>query len=755
MVRNAQEEGTSRLGFATAACILTAVVAWLALGAGHPPPPQPRSAPADRFSALRAMEHVEVLARAPRPVGTAAHAAAAEYLVAQLEALGLETQMQETTWLSGAASRRQGAVRVRNILARREGRASRGALLLMAHYDSQPQTFGAGDDAAGVATILEVLRAVVAEEPMANELVVAITDAEELGLYGAEAFVAQHPWFERVRRTLNFEGRGQTGVALMFETATGGLESARDLARQAPFPAASSTSYEVYRRMPNDTDFSVVRRAGGHGLNFAFIGGLPAYHSRLDTAARLDRATLQHLGDNALAMVRYYGASDLAPAAEAEGVYFNPWGLRPLWVFSALTARVAALAVLALGLLVTFALHSRGDLSLRRLPAGWALVLVAAGAAMALTWAAWRSLGRTGATPYGIPYAEGLAAFGLCLIALATWFYCSSFRRGGPWELLASLSLLWGLLGVASAFYMPGVSHLFVGPAALAGLGLALGYRTGSPWPTVLVGLLPSVLLWAPALQLSYLALTVRAAMLLAPIALLAATLAMPLAAWLGPRHRRIAAGLALAAGLGCLGWAVHGEPAAGERPRVDSLFALYDRESDETTWFTLDAEVDSWTAQVLGAKPRPQALPEALDRDQRELLSASAELPPPPETLTVVRERDERPAGGRRVAVRIRSESAANLRLWVHAQVALDAVYIDGQRCNLDADGELRLALHGRAPEGFLLEAEMGDRWPLYIEVVEVSYGLPAGVSERPVDRIPLPGWWSDTTMVKTGFTL
>jgi Zn-dependent M28 family amino/carboxypeptidase len=49
----------------------------------------------------------------------------------------------------------------KNILAQIKGSESGKALLLLSHYDSAPHSFskGASDDASGVATILESVRA--------------------------------------------------------------------------------------------------------------------------------------------------------------------------------------------------------------------------------------------------------------------------------------------------------------------------------------------------------------------------------------------------------------------------------------------------------------------------------------------------------------------------------------------------------------------------------------------------------------------
>jgi hypothetical protein len=62
----------------------------------QPPNVLPASAPPAEFSAERAFRHVEALAREPRPVGTAAHARSRSYIVAELQALGLHPQIQET-----------------------------------------------------------------------------------------------------------------------------------------------------------------------------------------------------------------------------------------------------------------------------------------------------------------------------------------------------------------------------------------------------------------------------------------------------------------------------------------------------------------------------------------------------------------------------------------------------------------------------------------------------------------------------------
>ena len=57
---------------------------------------------------------------------------------------------------------------------------------------------------------------------------------------------------------LNLEARGTGGPPIMFETSPGNAALAEAYAAAAPHPVASSVAVEVYRAMPNVTDFSVL-----------------------------------------------------------------------------------------------------------------------------------------------------------------------------------------------------------------------------------------------------------------------------------------------------------------------------------------------------------------------------------------------------------------------------------------------------------------------------------------------------------------
>lgn len=301
-------------GPATAAVL--AALALLFVRLEDPPAPVPADAPEDRFSAERALVHVEALARTPRPVGTPAHDSVRAYLLERLRGMDLEPRVEETRlmWREGTLV---GAAPVRNVLVRIPGRDPTGTVALAAHYDSRWSTPGAADDAAGVAAILEALRALRAggELPLRNDLVLLLTDGEELGLLGARA-LRDHPWMEDVDVVVNLEARGGGGPTVTYKTGRAPAWSLEQLDAAGVRPVTSSLSEAVYRQLGRHSeDFAVFRREGKAGLALAFIEAPEAYHTSLDTPGRLSAASLQHHGEHVLALARRLGAADLGHLA--------------------------------------------------------------------------------------------------------------------------------------------------------------------------------------------------------------------------------------------------------------------------------------------------------------------------------------------------------------------------------------------------------------------------------------------------------
>jgi hypothetical protein len=326
---------------------------WIAIGFTPfaRPRPLPADAPDGQFSAVRAMVTVCAIAQRPHPVGSADHDRVRDYVLGEFTRLGLAPATQAGT---GSFLRYRG--KAENIMARLPGTANTRPLMLAAHYDSTRRGPGAGDDAQGVAVLLETLRALRQSPPLRNDCIFLVTDGEEDGLLGASLFMREHPWRGEPGVVLNFEARGTGGAAVMFETSTPNEWLVRALRAAVPAANATSFAYEVYRRMPNGTDLTVFKRAGLAGMNFAFIEHPEWYHRPQDDPAHLDLRSVQEQGNYALALARRFGAQDLGQSQSGDAVYF-PTRLTPLIVYS--TAWVEPLAWLTTAALVAAALAGR------------------------------------------------------------------------------------------------------------------------------------------------------------------------------------------------------------------------------------------------------------------------------------------------------------------------------------------------------------------------------------------------------------
>lgn len=315
--------------------LLAGLAFWIAVGLIPlpRPAPLPATAAAQDFSAARAIDQIRVIAQAPHPPGSADHQRVRDYLRAELTKLGTAPEI-ETGFASITFGRFHAEGNVENIVARLPGSGNTRPIMLAAHYDSVTPGPGASDDGSGVAVLLETVRALLGGPPLRNDVIFLITDGEEKGLLGAQVFMRDHPWRNRPAVTLNFEARGTAGNAFMFETSAGNEWLIRDLQAAVPQADATSFAYEIYRRMPNNTDLTIFKRGGLAGMNFAFIERPEFYHTAQDNVANLDPRSLQEQGRYALALARRFGNEDLTAKQSGDAVYF-PTPFTSLMVYPA------------------------------------------------------------------------------------------------------------------------------------------------------------------------------------------------------------------------------------------------------------------------------------------------------------------------------------------------------------------------------------------------------------------------------------
>ena len=260
------------------------------------------------------------------------------------------------------------------------------------------------------------------------------------------------------------------------------------------------------------------------GMNFAFSAGITYYHSPEDTPGNLDPRSLQHQGENALAMTRQLGQLDLDNPKRDDVIYTSI--LNRIVVYYS-KAWALSLAVIATGLFAgggsdqyairTDAAHRSGGHCGRALR-GYVDILPDH-----------RHRGRRGnllvrsprSFPRGIDSIAEVRrdAGGRVCVGYSD---DHAFIRALVGELsiadraLPGRAYWWLILSLATALWLPGASYLFVWPtlAGLVGLGIKVKSRPGSvfAWFMTLLCSIPSLLLLPPLIRTTFNALSLDTA---------------------------------------------------------------------------------------------------------------------------------------------------------------------------------------------------------------------------------------------------
>ncbi|MEV3985375.1 M28 family peptidase [Nonomuraea sp. NPDC049758] len=604
-----------RLLAGSAALLALAAVVMFTAMADSTMQPLPATAPADRFSAGRALAHLKEFAAVPRPIGSPAGDQARDYLAAQLRAAGLQVEIQRAVGARSAAGLATFG-QVDNVVGHLRGTNSTGTVLIAAHYDSAAMGPGASDDGAAVAAMLETVRALRGGPGPRNDIVLLMSDGEEDGVLGAEAFVREHPLGKAGGVLLNWEARGVSGPSMMFETSANNARLVETFAGAVPAPRGHSAMVELYRLLPNNTDFTPLTKAGFTGMNFAYIQRSSLYHTAGDSIANLNPGSLQHHGSNMLALARTLGDTDLRTLTSDHDVtYFRALGTMITYP-GGLVWPLAGLAVVAVAGLAVVA-RVRRLLSLPRLLAAAvsALVPLAVSAVLAqVLWellVAWRPAydAMGGLLHRPRPYQAAIAA--LCALAVLGW-YLVLRRRLGP-AALAVGALIWlAGLGVLCAQVAPGASFLFALPALLGSLGwLAAVVLRAPAWARTVVAMLGPV---TAAMLLPSLAGDVFDGMGLALggvgalVLALSGLVVVPIAELFLPdpavRPKRAAVlaapltALLLVAGLVAAGFVV--DDCDTDRPRRTHLAYVMDAVTRTAHWVSADADPAPWTERYV-----------------------------------------------------------------------------------------------------------------------------------------------------------
>lgn len=562
------------------------------------------------FSVDRALTHVENLAQQPHAVGFAGHAKTLAQVIASLKELGLQTEVQKgyTGGDWGNLSQAQ------NVLARIKGREEGKALLLLSHYDSSPHSsLGASDAASGVATILEGIRAFLAtnKQPK-NDIIILITDAEELGLNGADLFVNKHPWVNDVGLVLNFEARGSGGPShMLVETNRGNANLIREFAKANPeYPVANSLSYSIYKALPNDTDLTVFREDGDiEGFNFAFIDDHYDYHTALDTPERLDRNTLAHQGSYLMALMHHFSEADLNNLKSlSDHVYFNMPFFKTLhypyeWIWP-----MFGLAVLAFVVLLIYGFRKK-TLSLIGVAKGFVPVLLILVINGVIGYVAWPILKfwypEFKDILHKFPYEGHTYILALTFLAVAiSLFIYSRFKKMATANLLVAPLIIWLVICGLIATSLQGASF-FIIPVfgLLAAFLVSLNQKEPNPLLMGFLGL-PAVFIFSPFVKMFPVGLGLG---LLFAATILVSLLFLMLLPLLHKMRNKEGWVVVFLFAFAVLSIKAHvRSDFSSEKPKPSSLLYLYDTDIDSAYWASYDHDLIAWNSQFVATNEPP-----------------------------------------------------------------------------------------------------------------------------------------------------
>lgn len=564
-----------------------------------------------QFSTARAFQHVKKIGQEPHFVGSKDHSKVRNYIVDQLQDMNLQVQTQ-----SGYVMNDYRVLTApRNIITRLKGSdpQSGSDLLVLCHYDSAPHSsFGASDDGAGVAAVLESIRAFKAKKTLhKNNIILCFTDAEEIGLLGAKLFADKHPWVKNVGLVLNFEARGTSGSSnTILETNHGNANLVKAFAKARPdFPQASSLMYSIYKRLPNDTDATVFREEKDiPSFFFAFIDGHYNYHTTQDNPKNLDKNSLAHQGSYLAALLPYFGNQNLNDLQSQDNQIFFNFPFFKLvhydygWIYPLLfLGWIGFLVLLVLGFRKRrlewisigqgfFALFASLVFCAVLGIFGWGLVM--------------RIYPQYAEIQQGFPYNGHayIAAFVLLSSAILLGIYHRYYHWANEAGLMVPQLFLWLLLNTGLAIFFKGASY-FIIPVIFAEIGFAIMiWKTKPNLLLMLFFCIPAIFVFAPLVQAFPVALGLNSIVVSLILLVLLFGLSLPVFGYF--RRKNWLAWGCLIAGLVFLGVAHFSSNFSAERPKPNSLVYILNVNKQKAEFYTYDHILDNWTKKYL-TKPK------------------------------------------------------------------------------------------------------------------------------------------------------
>ncbi|WP_420551558.1 M28 family peptidase [Tenacibaculum aiptasiae] len=571
------------------------------------------STPLTQFSTERALVHLKEISKKAHYLGTEEHRNVRKYIVEELKKLGLEVNIEEAEVFNNDG---YGAgAKVYNIIAKIKGTNNSKALMLSTHYDSDTRgSLGASDAGSGVVTILEGIRAYLAtgKKPK-NDIIILITDAEELGLLGATAYAQKHNVSEEVGLILIFEARGSGGPSYMlFETNSGNKKIVEAVQKTNPkYVASTSLMYSISKMIPNTTDLTAFTKGTDvNGLSFAFIDDHFDYHTSQDSYERLDAISLEHQGTYLMPLLNYLADADISNLNTTEdSVYFNfPHIGIIMYSYTWIFPLIIICLIIFIGLVAYGIIKKK--LNTNEMLKGFIpffVSLIVSGLVVKYGWLLIKIIyPQYNDIPQGFTYNGNIYILGFSALTLAIcfMFYKKYFASYKSINLLIAPLFVWILINIGVAFYLKGAAYFIVSVVTgLSILGVLLFSKNENKYRLLLTTLLaiPFLIILSPGVH--QLPVTLGTDFMFAGttfIVLLFGLFASIISNYKNFKLGRIFLGLALIAFVS----ASFQSSYSVDRKKPNGVNYVLNVDDNTAFWGSRDYAVDEFTQQFLGEHP-------------------------------------------------------------------------------------------------------------------------------------------------------
>lgn len=729
------------------------------------------------FSSQRALQPLKEITKAPHYHGSEEHTRVREFLVAELQQLGLQTEVQEGFVLDEGW---RALDRPKNIIGVWKGSGNGKALVLLSHYDSaKVPSFGASDAGSGVVTILESIRAYkAAGKKPANDIIVVFSDAEEIGLDGAQLFVNEHPLAKNVGLVLNFEARGSGGPSnMILETNGGNANLVKAFVDANPeYPVASSLMYSIYKMLPNDTDSTVFREQGDiDSFFFAFIDDHFDYHTANDNFENLDRNTLQHQGSYLLPLLHYFAAADLSTLkADEDYVYVNAPLVKMIvypfsWIIPMLVIAVVLFFVLF------FFGTSKGKLQGKAIGKGFGAFFLSLLVCGLLGYFGWVLIQwiypQYGEIQHGFTYnGHWYIAFFVVLCVAITFKIYRNFKvHKSVASFYIAPVVFWIILNVGVAVMLKGAAYWII-PVFFGLLSLFVLLKQEKPSILLLTLLAaPAVFLFAPLIQFFPVGLGLEMLVISCVFTVLLFGLLLPVFGMY--RWTNVLAGSSFILAIICFIVAHLRSDFSETRQKPNSLIYYQDADTQENYWLTYDKVLDEWTQGYLGENPvaASEYVTNAAGSKYNTGYSFAAKAPNIQITPFEIKlHKDTIINSLRNVTFTILPKRDVHeISLYTEVATKFEALTFNSKTVSKDTTNN---SFHHRNHKGLLryyvanedslhISLSVAKDTPLQFEVLEYSYDLidhpKFTIHKRPKHTMPKPFVNTDAVVVKRSFNI